>query len=204
MTNTFNNLPIHSPLATSNKDYLIKLVELINTSISLSSRVTAFRFDLRFPESHKEFNDGTITKFFESLKAQLTAKDKKTFREGRRVHPNNLRYAWVRERDSSISDHYHCVILVNKDAYSILGNYDKWGGNMASRIKLAWVSALGGANTPIEGLVHFPKNGTYYLDLNKEDYWKNYSDLFYRLSYFAKNATKCYGDGRRSFGCSRL
>lgn len=200
----YNDFHIHSPLEESNERYLRLIHQIIQSSVQRSARVAAFRFDLRFPVGMTDQSDKVIARFFDSLKAQLKAKEKKLIREGKRVHLHNLRYVWVRERDSSKSDHFHCVILVNKDAYSILGNYDKWEGNMASRIKLAWVSALGASNTPIDGLVHFPKNGTYYLDLNKGDYLKNYSDLFYRLSYFAKNATKCYGDGRRSFGCSRL
>jgi len=203
MTNTFNNLKIQFPLDQCNKLYLKNLKGLIDNSITASSRIAAFRFDLRFPKGHLDRSDKVITKFFESLKAQLKAKEAKTKKEKKRVYPNNLRYAWIRERDTSGNDHFHCVIMVNKDAYGILGNFGNEEGNMAARIKKAWCSALGSPGLVIDGLVHFSKNGTYYLDKNAKDKKEQEAALFYRLSYFAKNDTKVYGTGKRSFGCSR-
>lgn len=202
--NYYNDFKIHSPLAQSNENHLQLIEQVLKASVWRSRRVAAFRFDLRFPKGISNQDDHVITKFFESLKAQLAAKDKKNIREGRRVYPHYLHYAWTRERDTSDSDHFHCVILLNKDAYSILGNYDSWEGNMAARIKSAWVSALGMPGARIEGLVHFPMNGTYYLDLNSDDYFSVFADLFYRLSYFAKLETKGHTSSRRNFGCSRV
>lgn len=204
MLHTYNELPVHTPLINSNKLHLDKLKSLIDVSLELSNRVSAFRFDLRFPKGHIDQSDKVITKFFESLKAQLVAKDKKTNAKGIRVYPNNLRYAWVRERDTSGSDHFHCVILINKDAYSVLGDFTKWEGNMAARIKRAWCSALGFPNTQIEGLVHFPINGTYCIDKNSPAKQQQINALYFRISYFAKNVTKVYGEGKRCFGSSRL
>lgn len=203
MIKTYNNLKIQFPLDECNKLYLKNLNDLIESSLFSSNRIAAFRFDLRFPLGHIDQSDRVITKFFESLKAQLKAKDVKTKKEMKRVYPHNLRYSWVRERDTSGNDHFHCVIIVNKDAYSVLGGFNQEEGNMAARIKRAWCSALGSPGVIIDGLVHFPDNGTYYVDNNAKDKSIRQADLFYRLSYFAKNATKVYGSGKRSFGCSR-
>lgn len=203
MTNTFNNLKIQFPLPECNKLYLKNIEELIDHSLRSSTRIAAFRFDLRFPNGHVDQSDRVITKFFESLKAQLKAKDEKTKKAQKRVYPHNLRYSWVRERDTSDNDHFHCVVIVNKDAYSVLGGFNQEAGNMSARLKKAWVSAIGTQSHVKDGLVHFPTNGTYYIDGHSPDKPRQKEDLFYRLSYFAKNATKVYGSGKRSFGCSR-
>jgi len=94
--------------------------------------------------------------------------------------------------------------MVNKDVYGILGDFGSEEGNMAARIKKAWSSALGSPSLVIDALVHFSKNGTYYLDKIAVNKKEQEATLFYRLSYFAKNATKVYGTGKRSFGCSRF
>lgn len=202
--NYYNDYHIHSPLDKSNQTYLSTIDLLIKQSLMLSPRVTVFRFDLRYPVDTVTPTQRAITRFFESLKAQLIAKTKRARKEGKRVHPYNFLYIWVRERDTSEEDHFHCAIFLNKDAFSVLGDYAKWEGNMAARIKRAWSSALKLPIESSEGLVHFPKNGTYHLNLFAYDYFKKRASLFYRLSYFAKNTTKQYKDGMRNIGCSRL
>ena len=200
----FNEYRIYTDLSASSIEYLTNIDRVIYLSLSLSPRVTAIRFDLRFPVGVVFDEKKVITRFFESLKSQLKEKELGAKRKGKRVHPNNLKYVWVRERDTSDKDHYHCVIFLNKDAYSVLGDFEKWSGNMAARIKRAWLSALGAGKYPMDGVVHFPFNATYHFDRNSIHFFEQRADLFYRLSYFAKHATKCYGDGRRCFGCSRL
>ncbi|WP_303757401.1 YagK/YfjJ domain-containing protein, partial [Enterobacter kobei] len=53
------------------------------------------------------------------------------------------------------------------------------------------------------GLVHFPKNCRYILDVNDFNFEDEYKKLLNRLDYLAKLDTKLYGDGDRNFGCSR-
>ena len=76
--------------------------------------------------------------------------------------------------------------------------------NMAERIRNAWASALGMRVENTIGLVHFPENATYHLNVNSTDFDMSYQALFNRLSYFAKVDTKHYGDGTNNFGSSRL
>jgi hypothetical protein len=200
--NQYQGLKIHSPLSESNATYLSQLKTLVDKSTVESTRVMAFRFDLRFPDGYKGEGAQVITKFFESLKAQIKAKDAKTLKEGKRVYPSRLKYAWVRENDGSITDHFHIVITFNKDAFSVLGKFDSPQMNTAQRIKKAWKSALSCKEESTNGLVHFPQSGVYILNKNDENYDSTYQLLYYRISYFAKNRTKVYGTGKRSFGCS--
>ncbi|MHC9353997.1 YagK/YfjJ domain-containing protein, partial [Enterobacter ludwigii] len=53
------------------------------------------------------------------------------------------------------------------------------------------------------GLVHYPENCRYILDSNDFNFEGEYNKLLNRLDYLAKLDTKVYGDGDRSFGCSR-
>lgn len=198
----YNSLKIHTALAESNKVYLDQLKLMLDKCTSESTRAIAFRFDLRFPSGYKGDDKKVITKFFESLKAKIKAKEAKTLREGKRVYPSNLRYAWVRENDGSDNDHFHVVILLNKDAFSVLGNFNSTKKNTATRIQKAWISALSCKEESSTGLVHFAKKGVYILDKNAMNFNVTFKELYYRISYFAKNRTKVYGTGKRSFGCS--
>lgn len=201
-SNDYLGLKIHSPLVESNKLYLSQLKSLLDKSLSDSTRVMAFRCDLRFPNGFKGDDSKVITKFFESLKAQIKAKDAKTLRDGKRVYPSNMSYAWVRENNGEPTDHFHVLITFNKDAFSVLGKFDSPQMNTARRIKKAWSSALSLDEESGSGLVHFCKAGVYTLDRNSEVYDETYKLLFFRISYFAKNRTKVYGTGKRNFGCS--
>jgi hypothetical protein len=200
--NQYQGLNIHSPLSESNVTYLSQLKSLIEASVAESARILAFRFDLRFPENYKGGQEKVITKFFESLKAQIKAKDAKSIKDGKRVYPCRLKYAWVRENGGAMSDHFHVVVIFNKDAFAFVGDYDSAETNTARRIKKAWSSALGCKEESAKGLVHFPKSAIYILNKNKETYQGKYRLLYYRISYLAKNRTKVYGTGKRSFGCS--
>ncbi|ETX11519.1 hypothetical protein MUS1_09585 [Marinomonas ushuaiensis DSM 15871] len=201
--NTYQSLKIHSPLAESSELYLRQLKALLDKSTEETTRTIAFRFDLRFPVGYKGDDTKVITKFFESLKAIIKAKENKTLRQGGRVYPNRLKYAWVRENGGAEKDHFHVVIILNKDAFYALGNFKSTKANLAKRIKKAWCSALLCKTDNSGGLVHYAKKGVYILDKNSLSFNSIYGDLYYRISYFAKKRTKVYGTGVRSFGCSR-
>ena len=145
----------------------------------------------------------------EALNSRLEAEELRKRREGKRVYPCRLRYIWVKEKNYSDNWHYHVCILLNRDAYFTLGKFkhDKENrdvrSNMADRINDAWASALKILPEISRGLVHFSHNPIYYIDCNTPEAFQQYSDLFYRLSYFAKVETKHYGDHSKNFGCSR-
>lgn len=90
----------------------------------------------------------------------------------------------------------------NKDRYFSSGYRD----NEESLVRLimdAWSSALGEYVDNADRLVQLVYKGTHYLDQNKYDFENKYQALFTRLSYFAKNRTKHYDEGKRCFGTSQ-
>lgn len=94
------------------------------------------------------------------------------------------------------------LVFFNKDAYYHLGDYEA-ERNLRMMIVRAWYSALGLELDDYPGLVHYPENCRYILDVNDFNFEGEYNKLLNRFDYLAKLDTKAYGDGDRSFGCSR-
>lgn len=214
---TYQGLPILRSLDELNCDYLNTIRKPMENAVDEYPRVFAVRFDLHQPESDafdclsrdEIFGNDSLsirrtdlaTRFIRSLKAKLEAHERKARRGGIRVYPCTVRFVWVRERDRSTNDHYHFVLLLNKDRFWRLGN-SKRTGSLAWTITSAWASALNSDVDSIRRLVHFPDNACYVLERNREGFIEQFNDLFCRLSYFAKYATKHNDEGNRCIGRS--
>ncbi|EHJ9982283.1 inovirus Gp2 family protein [Vibrio parahaemolyticus] len=216
MIYTYKGLEVLYPVSELNTHYLDRIIVTMSKVLKDYKRVHALRLDLRLPVSDSEqellrrdeflnntFNQKNIIKrFFESLKAKIKAQEKRMKASEKRVYPCHLRYVWCRERNKSNNDHYHLVLFFNKDRYFSSGYRD----NEESLVRLimdAWSSALGEYVDNADRLVQLVYKGTHYLDQNKYDFENKYQALFTRLSYFAKNRTKHYGEGKRCFGTSQ-
>ena len=191
---------------TYNQSYRLKIAITLDKAMSLHNRTTAVRVDLRLPGGFESqnLNSALITRFFESLKAKIDCDLRhKELAWGRRLSCN-LKYAWVREfGPKNGKKHFHILLLVNKDVYHLLGDFKSTSGNLSAMIRQAWCSALGLPFPEYQQLTHFPKYGLVYLDANSDDYAVQRQQVLERADYLAKEACKHYGDGERSFGCSR-
>ncbi|PJE53689.1 inovirus Gp2 family protein [Marinomonas sp. BSi20584] len=183
------------------ENYLVKTFHTIKQAIKSNPRTFAIRFDLHFFPEIESSESFIITKFFESLKAQIKANRTKASRNNVRTHLSDVRYVWCREREKSKNAHYHVLLLFNADAFDSLGKVNAHEGNMAGRIKKAWASALGCLVEDIDTLVHFCEKGTY--KIMPSNYETQLPLLLYRASYLCKAITKDFGDYRHAFGCSR-
>ncbi|HCE5135203.1 TPA: inovirus Gp2 family protein [Vibrio parahaemolyticus] len=216
MIYTYKGLEVLYPVSELNTHYLDRIILTMSKALKDYKRVHALRLDLRLPVSDSEkdilrrdevlnntFNQKNIIKrFFESLKAKIKAQEKRMKVSGKRIYPCHLRYVWCRERNKSTNDHYHLVLFFNKDRYFSSGYRD----NEESLVRLimdAWSSALGEYVDNADRLAQLVYKGTHYLDQNKYDFENKYQALFTRLSYFAKNRTKHYDEGKRCFGTSQ-
>lgn len=206
MDNTQPRLLIMSETHIHNLHYLVLIKNLINKSLIAHNRITALRIDLRFPMNKIDYRSDpiVITKFIESLKSKIKADIKNKEKEWGRNLFSSFHYAWAKEYGMKNNHkHYHLLILVNKDIYYSVGNYKESSDNLSSMIKQAWCSALNLSYPEFKSLVHFPENGCLYLDKNSPDINTQIELLMNRASYLAKNHTKNYNNGERSFGCSR-
>ena len=199
----YNGNSVYLKRGPSIDSYLTNIDETLKKALFEHPRTIAIRTDLRLPLNFDRNDTCVISRFMESLKAQIRADLNNRARRGVRVHDTTLRYIWVKEQNKSMNWHYHVVLLLNNDTYNHLGNFNAQEGNMAARIKKAWISALGLCTYAYGGLVHFPKNPIHYVNVNSKTYIQEYDTLFYRVSYFAKADTKKFGNGTNSFGCSR-
>ncbi|KIT53155.1 hypothetical protein H334_23855 [Vibrio parahaemolyticus 901128] len=216
MIYTYKGLDVLYPVSELNTHYLDRIILTMSKALKDYKRVHALRLDLRLPVSDSEKNilrrdeflnntfdqKNIIKRFFESLKAKIKAQEKRMKASEKRVYPCHLRYVWCRERNKSNNDHYHLVLFFNKDRY-FSGGYRDNEESLVRLIMDAWSSALGEYVDNADRLVQLVYKGTHYLDQNKYDFENKYQALFTRLSYFAKNRTKHYGEGKRCFGTSQ-
>ncbi|MDD9155831.1 inovirus Gp2 family protein [Aliivibrio sp. S4TY2] len=202
MTNQIHPCSLYKQGEGLNYQYLTTLDNTVQDMLDDYTRVFALRVDLHLPDNDLINQSRLITRFISSLKAQLKAYESKRSKLGTRIYPNTLRYVWAREIGTENElEHYHLLLLFNKDAYHLLGNY-RVVGTLANRIQQAWFSALGEAVASESGLVHFPKNGSYYIDGNSPYYEDQLDSLMYRASYLCKKQTKVISSRVRSFGAS--
>lgn len=182
-------------------EYLDKLHDVLHSALECHPRTTMVRIDLHFPSDKKYEVELMIKKFIASLKSQIQFDIDKKRRNGKKTANCSVRYAWVKERHSSLNEHYHLALFFNKDVYSHLGNYSN-EDNLSYRIKKAWSSSLGIEISEGGNLVHFPDNCVYWINKKSKGYKNDLSNAFERISYLAKSRTKEYGNRKRSFGCS--
>ena len=201
---TYQGLPVmqaHGPMVA---EYLRDLHQVIFNALGDYRQVLAFRCDLRFPSGMDASDDVTtnqvISRFIESLKAKIRHHRDLLRQQNGYAHHTSVRYLWAREIGQDGKVHYHCALLVNRDAYFTLGRYDSDQPNMANRIREAWASALGLQPLQAEGLAYFPENPSYHLS---RDSLKEIQEFFYRVSYLAKANSKQFGNGCHGFGASR-
>jgi hypothetical protein len=204
----YQGLPVYpKPLSAQ---YLDGILRTMQSALNEHPRTLVVRFDLHLPQlnftdSPTLYDSTVISKFFKSLDAKIQNDRSIKRREGKRVHPCSMRDVWARERADAGADHYHVTIFLNNDAYNLLGDYNRSGCNLSTKIVEAWASALGVDEYAARNLVHFPADKpVYYINRNSTDYPQVFAEVFYRMSYLAKLETKHYGDRSRSFGCSRI
>lgn len=197
--------PIPLPqLKTNNIKIQNKIETVLHQALKKHTRLFILRLDYHFPVDIDCKRDSkVITRNFDSLKAKLKEHEKRKVVQGKRVHPNGLRYLWVREVGPKCRNtHYHAMLIFNKDAFFTLGVFDSEENNLFKMVTTAWQSALG-LNESVKGLVHCCNFETSYLDKKRNDFEDKYNGWINYLSYLAKDFSKPYGDSKRVFGCSR-
>ncbi|MEX2990172.1 inovirus Gp2 family protein [Serratia fonticola] len=198
-----NSITWYGPL---NDHYSRQILKTIKCAAECYPRLLALRVDLRLPGQGipARTDSACISRFFDALNAKLKADAARKKKEGKRVHPCTVRYMWAREfNQDGKKKHYHVALLLNKDAYAFLGDFNKEEGTLAAMITQAWTSALGVAYPEFQSLPHFPKNPCYFLDKKNPRDGKKLTALIERVAYLAKETSKISKDGERNFGTSR-
>ncbi|UFA62706.1 Inovirus Gp2 family protein [Yersinia pseudotuberculosis] len=201
----------HEPF---NEKYLQRIEGVLCNALQDHPQTTVIRVDLHLPEagdvgdsivSDADLSPGLMSRFIDSLKAQIVAYRQRKAREGKRCHRSSVRYVWVMEQpELGGKKHYHMALFVNTDTFNALGSYGEQGKGLASLVQNAWLSAMKKRDWPeYLTLVHFVDNPLAFLELNKPEFMDKLDALTFRLSYMAKQRTKRYSSAERSFGCSQ-
>jgi hypothetical protein len=203
-------LPIQRAQDQHHQSYLKRIHALLMDCLDVHPRWMVVRIDLHGPSGHS-IPAGAVTRFVESVKAQLEHVRQTKRSAGKRGYDPMLRYVWVREWNEADQPHYHIALLLNRDAYFSLGNYGRlnepdqdYDAMLAGRICKAWGVALGVDWRQAKAGVHFPEHPVSALACHSPRSKQQLYGVFYRLSYFAKLQTKQYGEGDRNFGMSQL
>lgn len=203
----FKGFPIQSKVGPFIREYLADLKHTIDLALAEYPRVLAFRVDLRLPQCVRlpdyAYTNQVISRFFESFTKKIQYHQERVAERGY-SRGCKVRYVWSKEIGQGGRQHYHLLILLNRDAYYTIGRLGSDRVNMISRIEESWVHALGLHVDHVRGLVHIPKDAEYLIDrVKRRGKGDELTDLFYRASYICKVATKSYGDRQRGFGSSR-
>lgn len=204
---TFEGFPIQSEVGPFIREYLSDLQRTIDLALAEYPRVLAYRVDLRLPQGVElpdfAYTNQVISRFFESFTKKIQYHQERVAERGY-SRGCKVRYVWSREIGQGGRQHYHLLILLNRDAYYRLGRIGSERINMFRRIEESWASELGLSADQVRGLVHRPKNPEYFINREiRRDEFDELPELFYRASYLCKKATKHYGDRQRSFETSR-
>lgn len=188
-----------------------KVIDVVNNALIFHKRIIAIRVDLRYPGKSQEmvfqrgYSDSDISRFIASLKAKLDADLVRKEKAWGRSLKNHLSYVWAREiGPRSLKPHYHLLLLMNKDVYHCLGDYQATEGTLASLISSAWCSALDLPAWQFGNLVSFPPSPVSYLDINSAAFEQQVLIVLNRAAYLCKFETKQAEAGYRAFGTSRL
>ncbi len=186
------------------KEWMDATLQTIFKAMDQYPRLTAIRFDLRFPDYlphlDDEYSNRVLQRFIESLKAKIEHDRYMSQKKYGSSHKTTVRYTWCREYGEFGKPHYHFNVLLNGNAYRNLGYIGSEQANMAKRITSAWCSALGIPYESGIGLVYFPKNAVYYMG----DDPAQLNQYIYRASYLCKVNSKHFGNGMHPFGHSRI
>lgn len=204
---TFEGLPVMIDKGPFICEHLSKLKRTIQLSLDHYPRGLAFRVDLRLPcdvdlPSYAYTNE-VISRFIDSLKAKIKHSRNKAREYNPCARDTEVRYVWAREVGREGRQHYHLLVLLNRDAFFTVGRLGTERRSLIVRMEEAWRVALGLSVDQIGGLVHIPRNAEYRIDRNARFGGADLlPKLFYRASYLCKSSTKSFGVRQRSFGSS--
>ncbi|MGZ0302454.1 inovirus Gp2 family protein [Citrobacter freundii] len=186
--------------------YANRIQQTITTAINCHPRLACFFVTLRFPQDIKS-RDGkrTISRFFDALKYQINEYVDYKRLSGKRAHPTTLYYLWAREFGfKNGNKHYHVVLMLNKDTFHTLGDYNfsiSTPDSLSNLIQKAWCSALDLPPEAYHNLASAPDKRPCMWIENNDPFQKAAAEQ--RMLYLAKEYSKQNGDGERSFGCSQ-
>ncbi|WP_017429371.1 YagK/YfjJ domain-containing protein [Vreelandella jeotgali] len=206
---TFHGAPVFQhPAAPLVTNYLETTWRVLHDALDARLRTLAIRLDLRFPQrmpaGPMHADNACLSRFFTALQRELKAAHT-------RYQPD-LRYVWCREQNNSDKPHYHLLLLLNYDAFRLLGHFAPCADgqyhqpNLYHRCVRSWQDAIGMHGQSMQGLVNVAQDqltrayGVHRLDRGDIEAFRT---VFCISSYLCKLYSKPVGTGVRGFGSSQ-
>lgn len=205
--NTYRGFSINTKEGPVIKEYMDSLIDLTAKQIKEHSKTYTVMFSLYFPTTWSKadrLSTDYFSRFVNSLKAQLNHQHKQNKTTIGR-HKNTIRFIRVVEEGGDRGVHIHAVLYLNGNVIRALGQLDSTNGNLATKILIAWASALKKMPGEIrnQGLLAFSSNG---LLLNRNKLQQDSTvlkGLISHYSYLCKAYSKPFYTGVKTFSRSR-
>jgi hypothetical protein len=189
-----------SPVSLNIFSYFEIIDGVLRYAMKSYPRLFVVRLELRFPKripAHEIPGNEVLARFVKSLRSKVKYQRARAGRDGKRAHPTDVRLVWVREFGPvSKRPHYHLMVVVNRDAYRGVGDFNSSDDNLARCIQGAWASTLKLDFEVYRGLVSFSRGGQYYI-INGN----GYKQVLGAMQYLSKEYSKVR-DGARNIGYS--
>jgi hypothetical protein len=143
-SNRYSNLPVNTNYQLV-ECYLAQTHNVMKKAFAQHPRSIVFHAELRFPQTYQcsISENGCISRFIASFKAQVDAEIKARSKYGSRAHHTAVRYVWCREQSSSKNVHYHVFFFMNGDTFRSYGDLlDPLRGQLCYMLNIAWCRAL--------------------------------------------------------------
>ncbi|MCK8118499.1 inovirus Gp2 family protein [Pseudoalteromonas sp. 2CM37A] len=159
-------------------DIIKTMLKQLDVMLCKFSKVLVLRLDLRLEQYSKD--NKVVSQFINSIQKKI----KNTYGE--------FAYIWVREQNKADKQHYHIAYFFN-------GHKIIHPSKVISLIQTGWFKASAG------GALYIPEHCFYQLFTNQPNFYDNFKEAVYRLSYLAK----CYSKRRvsqsvKNYSSSRL
>lgn len=210
---SFRGLNVNASYAPLSEGYLGKIYDVFEFILGIYPRMGYLRFDQYFPIDSGDWPSSVFTEFLAAFDSRLKVCLKRA-----RIPPEAAIYKFVRvkERRTSQNVHAHWVLVFNFDIVSLQNTCRIAPYEIKRCLNDAWISALvnhcrrnpdTGYSTDsreYEGLMKFAASGIGLVDRYSDNFLPQLTELFYWVSYFAKEETKEYDDGTQWFRPSDL
>ncbi|RBI68270.1 hypothetical protein DQ400_07850 [Vreelandella sulfidaeris] len=187
-------------------DYLEDGYQVFKQAIQDHKRVLVLRFDLQLPLGLTLPGDAETNKVIRRFLSSFQSKIDSHLKRNNVKHKCPVRHIIAREIGTdSQRPHFHVMLLLNGNAFHNMGSREYEGENNFWRIAEAWASALRISPTEAAKRVQCTKKkiGCTFYRLEPSNEYAQFSEAFYRMSYFCKAHTKVYGQRHRGLLTSK-
>src|SRR5699024_3844933 len=168
--------------------YQQQMQALVEASLLENEHVGIFQFELVLPEfaAGALLENYQVDAFFRKLKVRLVGRHNVLLSEGKSSSEASLRYAWVRADGDELRPRYHCLLVLNEEAYPTVSREACLGAGRGCNTPITslyqvLLSALSSVfsllSREASSLIYIPENSAFYLHVSSEFYFQQHQML---------------------------